>query len=87
MVERFRFHSRSQKAGESITDFVAQLKRLSEHCKFGTTTKEMLRDRLACGLADRNIQRKLLVEAYLTLDAALDMARAMEAAEQNAQVL
>ena len=66
---------------------MTQLKRLSEHCKFGTTTKEMLRDQLVCGLADRNIQRKLLAEADLTLDTALDMARAMEAAEQNARVL
>ena len=87
MVERFRFHSRTQKAGESVADFVAQLKRLSEHCKFSTTTKEMLRDRLVCGLADRNIQRKLLAEADLTLDAALDTARAMEAADQNARAL
>ena len=32
---------------------------------------------MAC--ADRNIQRKLLDEAYLTLDVALDTARAMGA--------
>ena len=31
--------------------------------KFGATTKEMLRDRLVCGLADRNVQHKLLAKA------------------------
>ena len=84
MVERFRFHSRAQ---NSVAEFVAQLRRLSEHCEFGATTKEMLRDRLVCGLADTSIQRKLLAEKDLTLDAALETARAMEAAEQNARTL
>ena len=37
VVERFRFHSRSQQQGESIADFFAQLQRLSEHCQFGET--------------------------------------------------
>ena len=87
VVERFQFHSRSQPPGETVAELVAQLKRLSEHCKFGTTVKEMLRDRLVCGLADTNIQRKLLAETDLTLDKALGTARAMEAAEQNAKTL
>jgi len=55
--------------------------------QFGTTVKEMLQDRLVCGLADTNIQRKLLTETDLTLDKALGTARAMEAAEQNAKTL
>ena len=45
MVERFRFHSRVQQPGETVAKFVAELRRLSEHCAFGTTRNEMLRDR------------------------------------------
>ena len=33
----FNFHSRSQQSEELITDFVAELHCLSEHCKFDTT--------------------------------------------------
>ena len=35
IAERFRFYQRSQKATESIADFVADLRRLSIKCEFG----------------------------------------------------
>ena len=35
ITERSRFHKRNQKEGESISQFVAVLKWLSEHCEFG----------------------------------------------------
>ena len=31
-VQRFNFNSRSQKDGETVAQFVAELRRLSEHC-------------------------------------------------------
>ena len=37
IAERFRFHKRDQKEGESITVYVAELRKLTEHCKFGGT--------------------------------------------------
>ena len=48
----------------------------------------MLRDRLVCGVANSNIQRKLLAEPDdLTLDKALSTTRVMETAEQNTKAL
>ena len=41
IVQRFKFHSRSQKDGESIAEFVAELRRLSEHCQFGTSLDDI----------------------------------------------
>lgn len=49
IVQRFNFHSRSQKQGESVEDYVAELRRLSEHCEFADL-ENMLRDRLVCGV-------------------------------------
>ena len=43
----------------------------------------MLRDRLVCGISDEAIQRRLLIEAALTLKKALEIAQGMEAALQN----
>ena len=60
---------------------------MSEHCQFGETRQEMLRDRLVCGVKDTSIQRKLLAETDLTLDKALSTARAMETAERNTRAL
>ena len=56
IVERFKFHSRVRKAGESIATYVAELRSLSEYCNFGATLDDMLRDRLVCGVNDRAIQ-------------------------------
>ena len=47
--------------------FVAELRQLSEHCEFGTTLKDMIRDRLVCGVANSSIQRRQLVKQSLTL--------------------
>ena len=36
IAERFNFYRRSQQSGESIVDFVAELRRLAVKCEFGT---------------------------------------------------
>ena len=83
IVQRFKFHSRTQQPGESVATFLAELRKLTEFCKFGNVLEDMLRDRLVCGLSNNTIQRRLLAEKELPLEKALDLARAMEAAEQN----
>ena len=55
--ERFRFYQRSQKSGESIADFVADLRRLSIKCEFGDFLDQALRDRFVCGV--RNAEEAL----------------------------
>ena len=87
IVERFKFHSRVRKPGESVADFVAELRRLSEHCKFGTTLNDMIRDRLVCGIKDDALQKRLLAEPELTYEKALKLARCHETATQNVQDL
>ena len=67
IVERFKFNTRGQQQGETISVFLAELRRLSENCEFGATLDEMLRDRLVCGASDDKIQRRLLAEPNLTL--------------------
>ena len=85
IVQRFKFHSRSQKEGESTAQFVAELRRLSEYCKFETVLDDMLRDRLVCGIRDARVQRRLLAETSLDFKKAFELAQAAEIAEQNAR--
>ena len=87
IVQLYKFNSRIQKSGESIATFVAELRRLAEHCKFGQTQDEMLRDRLVCGITDSRVQRRLLAEPDLTLKKALELAQAQEMAEKGTQQL
>ena len=86
-VQWFKFNSRSQRDGESVAEFVAELRRLSEHCKFEVTLDDMLRDRLVCGIRDVRIQRRLLAEADLKFKKAFELAQAAEVAERNARDL
>ena len=44
IVQRFIFHSRGRRESESVATYVAELRRLSEHCGFGETLQDMLRD-------------------------------------------
>ena len=51
-VQRHKFYTRVQQPGESVAAFVAKLRRLSEHCDFGTSLDVMIRDRVVCGVHD-----------------------------------
>ena len=83
IVERFKFHSRSRLEGENVARFVAGLRRLSEHCQFGTTLEDMLSDRLVCGISNNRIQRRLLAERELSFEKAVEIATATEMASKN----
>ena len=87
IVQHYNFHTRNQKAGESISEYVAQLRKLSEFCDFNDTLADMLRDRLVCGCRDRRLQCKLLAEKDLTFDQALTIAKALETAEKETKDL
>ena len=77
-VQRFQFNTRCRQSGESIGQFVAALRQLSEHCNFGGSLDDMLRDRLICGVDDGRIQRRLLAETDLDFKRAYELAVAME---------
>ena len=55
IVERFRFFSCSQRSDESISDFLAHLRKRAKHCQFGDSLQDMLRDRLVCGCRDKRL--------------------------------
>ena len=54
IAERFHFHRRVQAMGESISEYVAELKRLANNCLFGQYLDEALRDRLVCGMRSQS---------------------------------
>lgn len=85
IAERFRFHKRNQEEGETVTMFVAALKKLSEHCEFGDVLNDTIRDRLVCGLRSEAIQKRLLSESILTMQKATEISVSMELAAKEAQ--
>ena len=83
LVERFMFHSRVRKVGDSIATFVSELRSLSEYCNFGATLDDMVRDHLVCGVNDNAIQKRLLAESSLTYQKAVELALSVETAAQS----
>ncbi len=64
IVQRFKLNSRTWKDGETVADYVAELKKLAQHCEYGATLPQMLRDRLVCGVKDDRMQRRLISEVW-----------------------
>ena len=87
VAERYRFHSANQRPGESITDFVRELKKLAGTCEFtNDQLQDSLCDRFICGVRSEQIKRKLLSANY-TFQEAVDAAIAQETAQKDVQAL
>ena len=48
IAKRYRFYKRDQAAGESVTTYMAELRRLATHSEFGDSLNKTLRDRFVC---------------------------------------
>ena len=87
IIMEIHFHRQNQVSGESIAEYVVELRRLASKCDFGAYLEEALRSRLVCGLLSVTIQRALLSEVDLTLKHAVEVVPGMEAAHRNVQSL
>ncbi|XP_075730815.1 uncharacterized protein LOC142774303 [Rhipicephalus microplus] len=84
VMQRFRFNSRVRAEGESVSNFIAALKSLSEQCCFGAELENLLRDRVVCAINNMDVQTRLLEKPDLTFDDTVQTALAMEAAKRDA---
>ena len=87
IAEKFKFHRRNQREGETVGQYLAELRKLTEQCNFREYLEEALRDRLVCGLRSEVIQRRLLAKEDLTLQEAFEIAYSMEMADCQASEL
>ena len=86
ITERFRFYKRHQQPSETVTTYLAELRRLASTCEFGKFLNEALCDRLVCGLREETMQRRLLAEPRLVdLKQACELAQGMEAVLKKCQ--
>ena len=60
LFKRFKFWNRSQQEGETVDQFVTELKRMIKNCEYTESTDAMVRDRLVFGIRDEKVQSQLL---------------------------
>ena len=88
IAERFQFNMRNRKTGESVSQYMAELRRLSQYCEYGDSLDSVLRDRLVCGINHDCTQQRLLSEGgNLSLQKAMDISLSLESVIKQAAVI
>ena len=78
--ERHVFRQLSLHEGKTADQFMVRLRKQARHCNLGTSLNDNLRYQLIEKLTDFELKRKLLEQRNITLEEALDRARAWEVA-------
>ena len=87
IAERYKFYCRDQTGNETITEYLAELRKITLNCDFKDFLDQALRDRFVCGLQNNSIRRRLLAERKLTLKLAIELAKTMENADLETQII
>ena len=72
-----------QKEGQSCDEFFKELQFLAKACDYGDVKDELIRDKIVCSLRDKNMQKRLLEDQYLTLKSAMEKCLISDMATQN----
>ena len=88
MLARHILSTRKQKAGESLDQFLNELKTLAKDCDLKTVSaeqykSEMIRDAFINGLQSNHICQRLLENKTLNLQTAIDQAHSLDVAQQS----
>ena len=86
-MERHKFNTRNQKAGETIESYVSDLRIRAKSCNFGDLYQELIRDRLVCGINNDNMRKVLLRDSDLTLAKAISICQIHEVTEEHNKTL
>ena len=88
IIDRRDFYMRVQEAGETVDDFLCGLKEIASFCDFCHHCQDnRFRDRVVVGTRDEEARRRMLEEPDITLQKAVDIARASENAASNSSAI
>lgn len=83
IYERYVFNTRSQEHTETVHQYVAVLRRLSDSCDYGALKDDMIRDRLVIGTKDNAARARMLREPKLDLKKAVDTCLTSEISQEQ----
>ena len=68
-----------------MNTYIAELRKLSEHCQFGQFLNDALCDRFVCGMSNSSIRKRLLTEKDLDLEKAISVAFSLESSIRESE--
>ena len=83
IVERHKFNTRNQREGETTEAYITDLKKLGNQCEYGNLKNDLIRDRIVYGIKIENIRRRMLKQADLTLDRAIQLCQIDELTDER----
>ena len=87
LVSRFKFGTCNRRPGQAVADYVAALRKASEHCCFEDTLDDRLLEQLVIGVGDERMQRRLLSEKSLDFSNAVRICLALETSAKDAHLM
>ena len=84
---RHKFLSYKQREGQTFSEFLTQLRKLSTDCEFGELKDSLIRDIIVIGILDKRVQERLLRESELTLKRAIEISTSSEQTKQHTEAL
>ena len=86
--ERYLFNKREQQEGESIDQYVAELRILAQSGNFcNCLHNSLIRDWIMLGIKDSGARKRLLKQQQLTLQRCIDICKASEASNTQIKLL
>ena len=83
IAERFKLLKQVQADNEEIRKYAVALRKLRTNCQYGAFLDDALTQCFVCGLHYSVIQRRLLLEADLAFEKAVELAEVMEKADSE----
>lgn len=83
--KQYLFNKREQQEGESIDQYVAELRILAQSCNFcNCLHNSLIHDRIMLGIKDSGARKRLLQQSQLTIQRCIDICKSSEAS--NTQI-
>ena len=87
IAERYKFYHRTQRNGEALNKYLADLRKMSEHCEFGQFLEDAIRDKFVCGMINSSIRKRLWTDENLTLEKATSIVFSLETSSHENELI
>jgi len=87
IFERFNFLKYKRQHGQSLENFVTQLKLLAASCEYGELTDSIIRDQIIINTSDVVVQEQLINKSDLSLEKTVEIIKQLENVKRQIEII